>query len=216
MKIRIILTLVAGLLAGLGPGVASAEDWRIKLFPDETDKSMQNLMTPVGAAIQIGGGVSDFTNDRMRDRTEPAGSWQVRAVIGTRSVIAGELAYVGTAQDITALGLDRDTTLVRNGLEAAVRFNLPIVRDEWTLEPFAFVGIGWARYDLINDDFNTSDVRENDDVGVVPLGGGFSVSYQNFMVDTRLTYRPTFDEDLLRGGGGSDNWAVTGALGYQF
>ena len=63
---------------------------------------------------------------------------------GSRSPIAIEAAYVGSAQGINALGLDTDALLVGQGAEGNLRLNLTTRR----VQPYLFGGIGWTRYNL--------------------------------------------------------------------
>src|SRR4051794_28596204 len=66
----------------------------------------EHLRTPMGTIIQVGGGVTDFQSQRTRDLTSTGGYWDARAVVGTRTALALELAYVGNARDLKAPGLD--------------------------------------------------------------------------------------------------------------
>ncbi len=177
---------------------------------------------PLGiASIHVGGGVANFTRDEIRDLTDVGGYWDARVVLGTRSIIGVEASYVGAAQNIEALGLDSDATLIRNGVEGALRLNLPFnPRGSVLVEPYAFGGAGWSRYNLVNEDFNTSNVRDEDDVFTVPLGVGLSTGARGFLFDARFTYRPTFGDDLVQNPDGStadlQNWTAGASIGYEF
>jgi hypothetical protein len=175
-----------------------------------------------GAAFQVGGGVSTFTGD-IQDTTDPGGLWSARATIGTRSLLGLEAAYVGTATKINALGIDDDNEagLISNGLEGALRLNLPMMtRTGVLLEPFGFGGIGWTRFDVINHSGpNTSSVSDGDSAFTIPFGGGLAVSANHFLVDARFTYRAQFDDQIARNAGGSElslgSWSVAAMLGYE-
>src|SRR4051812_47150904 len=56
-----------------------------------------HLRTPMGTSFQLGGGVTNFASQRTRDLTSPGGYWDARAVVGTRTALGLELAYVGNA-----------------------------------------------------------------------------------------------------------------------
>jgi hypothetical protein len=168
-----------------------------------------------GAAVELGGGVTDFSGSTARGLTSTGGSWNLRLAFGTRSIIGLEAAYVGSAQNITAAGLDPNAALIGNGAEAALRLNAPLPYRGSLVEPFAFGGVGWTQYNVVNDNFNTSFVREKDDVLTVPFGGGLAASFNGFMFDARFTYRVLRNQDLF-GGANMDNWNVTANLGSEF
>ena len=62
-----------------------------------------------GIGVSLGGGVAGFTQDDMRDTTDDGGAWGVRVAFGTRSLFGVEAEYIGSAQNINALGLDNAT-----------------------------------------------------------------------------------------------------------
>ena len=172
-----------------------------------------------GLTLAVGGGVTDFTGSAADDITDTGGSWDARVVLGTRTPIAIEGAYIGSAQDIGTLGLSPDTLLVSNGAEANLRLNL----STGDVQPFLFGGAAWQRFELVNEDFNTSSVSGSDDVFAIPVGAGLAVRTRvGFTFDARFTYRQTFNEDLIRSPNdpGADtalnNWGVSGRIGYEF
>lgn len=171
--------------------------------------------TGYGAAVELGGGVMNFTGAAARGATSAGGTWDLRLAFGTRSILGLEAAYVGSAQNITAAGLDPNATLLGNGAETALRLNAPFIYQASLIEPFAFGGVGWTRYNVVNDNFNTSIVREKDDVFTVPFGGGLAASVRGFIVDARFTYRVLYNNQLL-GNTNLDNWAVTANIGSEF
>lgn len=176
-----------------------------------------------GMAVSAGGGVNDFTGDAMRDITGTGGSWDARLALGTRQLIGFEAAYLGTAQSIDAIGLETDALLVSNGAEALVRVNLL----PGPLQPYAFGGVAWKRYDLTNTDTNTSDVVGSDDVYELPLGVGVNAKSQGLIFDVRGAYRIATGEDLVpdrdiddardnEGFSALDNFNVSGHVGVEF
>ncbi|MBA3539152.1 MAG: hypothetical protein H0T79_05955, partial [Deltaproteobacteria bacterium] len=137
--------------------------------PQEPMMEEQTFMQRMGMAISVGGGVDGFTNEDLRDAAEVGGAWDVRVTLGTRSPIGFEASYIGSVQDIEALGLDDDALLVGNGLQGALRVN---VLPNEMVQPFLYGGVAWRRYSLTNEDFNTSAVSDEDDVLEIPLGVG--------------------------------------------
>ena len=219
---RMVVVITSLLLTLVGAGSAQADDWRVRLLP-ERGAVPEHVISQIGTSLQIGGGVSDFVQEEVGGMSDPAGAWNARAILGTRSFISGELGYIGSAQTIDALGLDTSAALVRNGLEANLRLNLPIVNCPWMLAPYALGGVGWSRYHVIHEGNNTSSVRNADDVFAVPFGGGFAANYKQLSLDLRYMYYPTFDDELLMTPTGStdtaaglDSWLLGMTVGYEF
>jgi hypothetical protein len=172
-----------------------------------------------GTGLVVGGGVTDFTGSNIGDVTNTGGLWQARLIFGTRQILGIEAAYVGTARDIRALGLANDALLVSNGVEGALRLNIPVIRGRTLVEPFGFVGAGWSRYNLAREGANTSNLAADDDVLEIPYGAGLAVGYAGFLADARFTYKSSFYNDLVRtntSNGQLDNWSVGGQVGFEF
>lgn len=154
----------------------------------------EDTLEKYGVALSLGGGVSGFTQDIMRDTTNDGGAWDVRATVGTRSILSVEGEYTGSAQSIDALGLDNDAILMGNGVSGAVRLNFL----DMNFQPFVFGGLGWRHYNLTNEDtVNTSDVSDSDDVLEIPMGGGIAWKYEGFMLDARGEFRYAAYEDMV-------------------
>jgi hypothetical protein len=147
--------------------------------------------------------------------TNAGGSWDLRLAFGTRSILGVEAAYVGTAQKLSAAGLDPNANLISNGVEGDLRLNAPFVGDRGVLEPFVLGGIGWAHYNVVNDSYNRSVLRETDDQMTVPVGAGVGASYLGFMLDARFTYRFAFNERLM-GNADMGSWIVAANIGREF
>ncbi len=173
----------------------------------------------IGLGIAAGGGAGGFVNDSLRNSTNVGGDWDVRATIGTRSLLAVEGSYIGSAQGIKALGVDNNALLVGNGVQGALRFNATF---NLPIQPFAFAGVGWRRYDLTNTNQNLSDLKGSDDVLEMPLGLGIAGHWSGLMLDARGEYRLTTGADLLPTGNGSNNsasmnrWGLKGTVGVEF
>jgi len=173
-----------------------------------------------GISVAAGGGVAGFTSDEMRDATNDGGMWDVRVTLGSRSPLAFEGSYIGSVQEISALGLDNDALLMGNGAQGALRFNFT---QDYAVQPFVYGGVAWMRYDLTNEDFNTSDISSSDDVLEIPVGAGIGLRSSGFLVDVRGEFRGATEEDLMptfETGEGEDaamhRYAVKATLGYDF
>jgi len=199
------------------PTVAPAP-LQTKAAPDsERGRIYRSSVSPRGGAFFVGGGFEDFTHDDLRSMTGGGGYWTARLVGGMRRIVGLEGAYVGSARNIDALGLDRNARLISNGLEGALRLNIPIVsRNQMALvEPFGFIGLGWSHYNVTNTNINMSDVASSDDVMTMPFGGGIAFGYGALMADARFTYRKIYNNDLVLGRN-LDTWGVGGQIGFGF
>jgi hypothetical protein len=168
----------------------------------------------IGAAVLLGGGYGNFVEQGIRDQTGGIGSWHLRVVSGTRQLVGLELAYVGGINDVTGPGLGDDEFLMRNGIEGSLRLNAPIVSEATMVAPFAFAGLGWQRFSLVNAGPDVT-IGTRDDVLTVPLGAGVALGFRGLMLDARFTYRPTYNDDLF-GALDMHTWGVTGSLGGEF
>ena len=211
------------------PPPATAEPlYSPPVVKDDNDSSDDHLLTPMGMAIAVGGGVENFFDTNTRNFTDAGGTWEARLTVGTRSPLAFEAAYVGSAHNIQALGLDNDAVLLGSSVEGDARLNLTT----WAVQPYLFGGIGFTHYDVVNADFNTSSVNDNENMGHVPVGAGLGWQYGGLLLDVRGTLRAAF-EDGLRGDGSGDDeiipdedeapgraeldtWNVTGRVGFEF
>lgn len=178
----------------------------------------ENWIKSVGLGFSAGGGVDDFASDTMRATTGVGGGWNVRATLGTKTFLALEGSYIGSAQNINALGLDNDALLVGNGIQAAGRLNL---LTDFPVQPFVYAGVAWRHYDIVDSNINTSDIADDDDVVEFPGGVGVSGYLFGMMADVRGEYRIASEEDLApsRNNSGEatmDRWAVTGSLGFAY
>lgn len=178
----------------------------------------RSTLLPLGMSLGVGGGVTSFADDEMREFADPAGSWEARFTLGTRERIAIEAAYLGSVQSIDSLGLDQDAMLLSSGFGGALRLNLLTDR----FQPYLLAGAAWRRYDVVNSDFNTSSMNDEDDVLETPLGIGFSYRFGRLILDGRGVYRQVFYDDLIQAtAGGPDvpdlhNWAANLMAGFEF
>src|SRR5689334_5545515 len=119
MKTRMYSLLAAASLAGGGIAWADGDE--------ETDTYAWrdgHLKSEIGVGISIGGGVSGFTDQTVRNATasNASGLWSVRAVFGTHIPLGLELGYLGTAVDVH--GQNMQPMLLGTTTEAALRFNI--------------------------------------------------------------------------------------------
>lgn len=167
----------------------------VNVIVEDEDEDDMWSMDKLGWSLSLGGGVTGFTGDTMRDTTNDGGNWSVRAGLGTRMPLTLEAAYIGSAQEIDALGLDTSAVLVGNGIQGNLRVNGTM--GDIPVQPFLYGGVAWRRYQLQNTDFNTSDVSGEDDVFEIPLGVGVGFKTSGFTIDVRGEYRHAFSEDLF-------------------
>lgn len=169
----------------------------------------------MGYSAELAGGVFNFSDKNTRAVTSLGGSYTARLGFGTKQPIGFEVAYIGTAQDVDALGLASGASLISNGVEGQLRLNLL----SGAFKPYLHGGAGWKRYDVVNEDFNTSAVKEQDSVVEFPAGVGMSYTFGKFLVDARGEYRFATDEQLIiteTDGPRLDNWNINLGLGVEF
>ncbi len=227
MKTSMIITSLAlsGLVAAAPAMAQDAESTPApEAAPTTVSRSASLATTPVvptGFAFQVGGGVTAFSRQETRDTFGTGGYWDARAIVGNRSFLGAELAYVGSARDATASGLTGSGRLLGNGAEAAVRVNLPIAQERLLVEPFLFGGVGWTYYQVVNETGNSSNVKDHANALSIPFGAGIGAAYDHFTVDARFTYRSVFDDKLVPLTGGDrdhedlQNWSAGLTVGYE-
>jgi hypothetical protein len=176
--------------------------------------------TGFGVGLFVGGGVTDYTGSAARDQTSTGGSWTGRLTLGTRSIVGLEGSYIGGANTIHGFTNNNNATLIRNGIEGAVRINLPLYVNQTLLEPYISGGVGWNDYRVTNYNtaINASVSTGTDSTLSIPLAGGFTFGYHGFLADLRYTIRPTYDQQILINQSSSalTNWDVGGMVGYEF
>jgi len=179
----------------------------------------EHIRSRIGVSIQGGGGVTDFTGSGERGATNIGGSWDIRAVFGTRQIVGIEAAYVGSAHGLsTGSAVVNNATLIGNGVEGNLRLNAPFLVQGTLVEPFGFVGAGWSHYYFTNGYVAGANA---DNVGTIPMGGGLALAYRGFLAEARFTYRSVYDDNEIHfqgpvGSAGLDNWNVGGMVGFEF
>jgi hypothetical protein len=188
-----------------------------------------HLVTDMGVGVLIGGGSMNRLTDREANATSTGGTWHLRGVIGTRSFLAAEVAYLGAATPVAA-GIDvveEDAILMSNGGEANLRGQIPIpvgMDEDVMVAPFLTAGVGVQAHDLVRTDTDlTDDGAIGDDVTFhLPVAGGLAVATEGFIADARVSYRPAIANDRNVFGeptafdNALDELAVTGSIGVEF
>jgi hypothetical protein len=181
----------------------------------------EHIRSRIGMTVQAGAGLTNFTGSRASDATNVGAYGELRTVIGTRTFIGGELAYLGSTRSTSSTSATGwHTSLTGNGGEADVRLQLPMVTSKGILlEPFVLAGIGWTHFSY--DTRSLTAPKVSDDVGTIPFGGGLAFGYRGFTADARFTYRPTFGVSdsfvgPLLNGGGLQAWTMGLMVGLEF
>jgi len=219
-KIKIVSFLVTA-SALTAPLIASAED-EPGIYSYAWNEP--RLQTGIGVSAILGGGITGFTDQTMRDTvsSDVGGLWNLRVTIGSHIPLALDLAYVGTAANINALTGTQTGHLVGTTAEGALRWNM---LPHYSVNPYAFAGIGWQRYDLTGGSFTLSDsgIRDTDNSVVFPMGAGVAYRDQSgFVADLHGTFRANARAGLVQESVGSDKfapmhtWEASGAIGYEF
>lgn len=153
----------------------------------------------------LGGGLTGFYDTDMTQYVDSGATWDARVVIGTRSPIALEVAYVGALQDMDVAAMG-DASLLGTGIEACGRLNIV----PGVATPFLVAGVGWTHYDLL-DAADDGTMANGDEVVTLPVGLGLDARVGPYIVEGRGVLRPTFDNDLVPSSGGAarlDSWAL--------
>jgi hypothetical protein len=177
-----------------------------------------------GIGLEAGGGVNEFARGPVSAMTDTGGAWSARLTVGTRSPLAFEAAYIGTANRIQTLGLDR-STLMSNGAEGALKLHVALAEltDDASvmLKPYLLAGFAWKHYNLRGDALNTSSVQDSEDVFEVPIGFGLGWNFGHFIADQRFDFRPALSGDVVRPIGNAEpesmqTWSLTARVGVEF
>ena len=147
----------------------------------------------VGMELQVGGGAQGFVDQDASAVAKTGGDWTARLVVGTRSFIAGEAAYLGSAQNLDTLGVSDNAVLMSNGFEGALRVNFT----RSVVQPYILGGYTWRRYTVQNTSVNTSSVADADNVSAIPVGAGIAFRPGRFVIDIRATFHGAFGQELI-------------------
>lgn len=180
----------------------------------EADRRSTEMNRPpswIGIAFMAGGGVGNFFDDGLADATSNTGLWQVRAIVGSRRHFAGEMAYVGGAQNVYTVGVDNGARMMNHGFEGAFRWNVLT----GIIQPYAVGGIGYQHYSIPDEAVQTADVQNYGDVINFPLGAGLAFKPGAFHLDARITFKPATNSGLMRDSNLS-TWDVGANAGFEF
>ncbi len=192
------------------PGLAGAQ----QVIREPADPAAWRPPSRVGNGVMVGGGFGNFTGDVSRDETGPVGAWGLKWIGGTRSVIGGEIGYVGGIN--TLAGTISDDYLLSTSFDAALRLGWPVPLHSALIAPFAFGGGGWTRYGLVNEGPSRGVLTTGTDHQfTIPMGVGINVGYRGFLAEARGTYRQAFDDELF-GSADMSTWGVSLGLGGEF
>jgi hypothetical protein len=159
------------------------------LPPGLTDLPPEAPVSGLGFALQLGGGVTSFAGAQARDQFGTGGYWELRAVLGTRGVFGGELAYVGSHRNADSMGPGATAALVGNGVEGTVRAKLPLHAGGLRIEPFVFGGAGFSHYHIVGNGDPRAMITTSRDTVSLPVGSGLVMAHENLLLDLRVTYR---------------------------
>jgi hypothetical protein len=199
------------LLAGASAPTANAE-------PAATTGAPGVPFRHQGFALSVGGGVSGYVDQAARDHLETGGYWEVRALLGSRSYLASEIAYVGSARGLAAPDASELAAMVGTGIESALRLNLPLSEGPFRFTPFVFIGPGFTHMAVAGYRGAQPGMKSSDTALVFTSGAGLGVSYRQVAVTGRFTYRQLRGADLIRTGSGNaslNSWAAGLSLGHE-
>jgi hypothetical protein len=180
--------------------------------PDTSmDRNSARWTRRVGLQIEVGGGAQGFLDGDATSITDPGGSWTARAVVGTRSHIAGEVAYVGSAQALDVLGVADRANIMSNGVEGMLRVNILT----GALQPYVGAGYTWRHYNITNSSFNTSSVADKGNVSEIPIAAGLAYRFRPFVLDTRFNLHNAFATTIIPEANLS-TWGVDAKVGFEF
>jgi hypothetical protein len=175
------------------------------------------------SALQVGGGVSEFSLGQMRSEATRGPYWDVRGVIGLRRLIAFEAAVVGAAYPMAGARYGQDAILLRNGFEAGPRINIPVEEKAGLLLLYGTAGLGLSNYRVARA-ATRNGMAASDYAATVPLAAGLTMGYERFLVDVRVGYRFTFRDQMAAPPPGDDlrsenrlrDYSFGAQLGYEF
>jgi hypothetical protein len=173
------------------------------------------------SAIQLGGGISEFTRGQMRSEAARGPYWDLRGVLGLRRLLSFEAALVGAAYPMASARYGSGATLLRNGFEVGPRINVPVEDKAGLILLYGTAGLGWSNYRVVGGQMSNTLVS-SDYAATLPLAAGITFGYERFLVDVRLGYRLTFQDELLTESAspGGENrlrdYSIGAQLGYEF
>ncbi|MBX3160437.1 MAG: outer membrane beta-barrel protein [Deltaproteobacteria bacterium] len=182
------------------------------------------LSSGIGVALQLGAGITGFTNDTMRSlsNTDVGGLWAAKLTLGSHLPIGIDVAYTGTSTDISSLIGSRNGTLLGTTVEGALRYN---ILPHFPVNPYVFAGLGWQRYDITDNTFSLSDsgIADRDDSLIVPMGAGLAWRDRSGLVmDVHGTFRLNTNSEMVlervasRDFADMHTWEASANVGFEF
>jgi hypothetical protein len=174
-------------------------------------------IAPAGVAFQLGGGVTGFSRQEGRDMFRTGGYWDLRALWGSNSVLAGELSYRASTNNARP-GLMSGAQLLGDGAEAVARINMPLPLERLRLVPFAFAGAGWTYYQVVEAPSSWPEDARRGSTLALPFGAGVTGVIEHVVIDARVTYRGAHFSQLFTAGGSRlalQSWSAGLTVGYE-
>ena len=180
----------------------------------------QARFSPYMASLTLGTGYSDFYHTAIRDNTSGSLAYDARLLIGTRTPLAFEAAYQGTAgfaMDEGGVNSVHDAKIASNAVTGNARVNL----STWRVQPFILGGVGYVNfhsYGRDNSPIAAANFAHSADGLIVPMGGGLSTYLgKHGVLDLRGTYNLiTGARDFTATGLRPDMWSAELRGGYAF
>jgi hypothetical protein len=179
------------------------------------------LATGIGVGLTLGGGISGFTDQTMRDNMSNTvnGLWDARLTIGTHTPLGIDIGYVGTAGTLQLPSGGTNGNLIGSAVEGDLRWN---IFPHFAWDPYAFAGVGWQNYEVSGQAVAMPGLASSSNNIDFPMGVGMAFrDPSGWLVDVRGTFRAEPGSDLFyqanQGVHASTNqWAANAALGYEF
>jgi hypothetical protein len=224
MKMTIVL-LVA-VTVSVAPHFASADEYLDgappRRAPYDYGWREPSMASQIGIGVALGAGVSGFTDSTMRIAADSdvSGTWGARATFGSHIPVGVDVSYTGSSVTLSPIGMTRTGTLVGTNVEGALRWN---ILPHYVWNPYAFAGVGWQRYDVMNGSFTLADsgIADQDDLVVMPMGGGLAWrDPSGLAVDVRGTFRLAEASNFVIDTSGNradlHTWEASAGVGYEF
>jgi hypothetical protein len=207
-----LITLPLALTLGRPAAAASA--------PSAPPSSLREVpFRHEGVAVSLGGGVTGYTDGATRGYLGTGGYWELRGLLGARSFLGSEIAYVGSSRGLDGPGVDRGAMLVANGLEGGMRLNLPLQLGQAVrFTPFLFGGPGFTHLRITGTDAVGPGMSTSDTALVLTSGAGFSFTCRRLILGARFTYRQLRGADLIEiddDPARMQSWSTGLTLGYE-
>ena len=201
----------------VSPSEAEIIDEPYEVSADAAEIGGDETLLPFGVGFSVGGGYVGFIDEEFNDFVDPGGGWEARVLLGTDTWMGLEASYLGTSNEMEALGLSDEAYLLGNGASAALRLNL--LPPAFYVRPYLSAGVGWMHYSVKNADEDVAALRDSQDVFSVPLAGGVFYSQDWLFADLRVQFAPAFDGNLTRGPFNDDTnmstWRAVANIGFE-